>query len=235
MAARAPIQESFISGKLFIVATPIGNLGDITLRALEALKSVDLIACEDTRQTVKLLNHYGIKKTLLSLHEHNEAKRASELVPRLQAGAAVALVSDAGTPLISDPGFRLLRAALEAGVSVEALPGPCAATNALALSGLPTERFYFVGFLPPKSAARRREFEALRDFPDTLVFYESTHRIHKFLAEAFAVFGDRPIAVAREMTKKFEEIYRGRLPDDPEKMKFRSWKGEFVVVLAGKR
>lgn len=222
-----------MTGTLYLVATPIGNLGDITIRALETLKAVDLIACEDTRQTVKLLNHYGIKKKMLSLHGHNEAKRAAELIPRLQAGENVALVSDAGTPLISDPGARLLHAALEGGVRVESLPGPCAAVNAFALSGMDSGRFYFVGFLPPKSAARVRIFEALRDFPAPIVFYESPHRVQKFLTEAHAVLGSRAVVIAREMTKKFEEVFRGKLAENPENLGLRSWKGEFVIIIEG--
>lgn len=222
-----------MKGKLYLVATPIGNLKDITLRALEILKAVDLIACEDTRHSLKLLQAYEIQKPLLSLHEHNEARRAAGLVERLGEGKSVALISDAGTPLISDPGFRLVGAVLAAGFEVEAIPGPCAAVNALVASGLPTDAFYFVGFLPPKSAARRRRFEALKEFPSTLIFYESPHRIQKFLAEAFEIFGPRPAVLAREMTKKFEEFYRGPLVSDPQTLPLRSWKGEFVVLLAG--
>ncbi|HEX5034573.1 MAG TPA: 16S rRNA (cytidine(1402)-2'-O)-methyltransferase [bacterium] len=220
-----------MSGKLSLVATPIGNLGDITLRALETLKAADLIACEDTRHSAKLLQHYEIRKPLLSLHEHNERARVAAILAKLEEGAHIALVSDAGTPLISDPGFRLARAVVEAGHELESLPGPCAAINALLLSGLPTDSFYFVGFLPPKSAARRRRFQELADFPSTLIFYESPHRIRKFLDEAFEILGPRPIAVAREMTKKFEEIYRGPLKKADE-MPLRSWKGEFAVLVA---
>jgi 16S rRNA (cytidine1402-2'-O)-methyltransferase len=220
-----------VTGKLHIVATPIGNLKDITLRALDVLREVDFIACEDTRQTLKLLNAYEIRKPLVSFHEHNEARRIPELMEKMKSGRNLALVSDAGTPLISDPGFRLVRAAIEEGVSVEALPGPCAAINALVTSGLPTDRFYFVGFLPAKSAARQREMKALVDFPHTLVFYESTHRIQKFLDEAYQIFGARSLVVAREMTKKFEEIFRGTLKAKAEDYPLRSWKGEFVVLI----
>ncbi|MFO1462284.1 MAG: 16S rRNA (cytidine(1402)-2'-O)-methyltransferase [bacterium] len=220
-------------GKLYLVPTPIGNLKDITLRGLEVLQGVDRIACEDTRHSLKLLQAHGISKPLLSLHEHNEAKRVAVLLERLKAGESIALISDAGTPLISDPGYRLVAAVLEAGLDLEALPGPCAAINALVASGLPTDSFYFVGFLPPKSAARQRRFEALREFPSTLIFYESPHRIQKFLVEAFAVFGGRRVVLAREMTKKFEEFYRGPLRDRIEGYGLRSWKGEFVVLIAG--
>ncbi len=221
------------SGKLYIVATPIGNLRDITLRALEVLKTVDVIACEDTRHSLKLLNAFEIRKPLLSLHQHNEAKRLPELIAALQRGESVALISDAGTPLISDPGYRLVKEALENGIPLEVLPGPSAILSALVLSGLPTDGFYFLGFLPPKSAARRRRFEALKEFPDTLVFFEAPHRIQKFLEEAYAVLGPRPVALAREMTKKFEEVYRGPLRPRFNDYSLRSWKGEFVVVLAG--
>ncbi len=222
-----------MKGTLYLVATPIGNLKDITLRALEILKSVDRIACEDTRHSLKLLQAYEISKPLLSLHQHNEVKRSTVVLEKLQAGESIALISDAGTPLVSDPGYRLVRAVLEAGLNVESIPGPCAAINALALSGLPTDSFYFLGFLPPKSAARQRRFEALRDFPSTLVFYESPHRIQKFLQEAHGVFGAREVVIAREMTKKFEEVYRGPLQAKAQSLPLRSWKGEFVVLVSG--
>lgn len=222
-----------MKGKLYLVATPIGNLKDITVRAIETLQSVDLIACEDTRHSLKLLQTYEIHKPLQSLHEHNEARRASGLIDNLNAGRNVALISDAGTPLVSDPGYRLVRAVLDAGLEVEAIPGPCAAINALVASGLPTDSFYFIGFLPPKSAARRRRFESLKDFPNTLIFYESPHRIQKFLEEAYEVLGSRRVVLAREMTKKFEECYRGPLLARAQEYSLRSWKGEFVVLLAG--
>ena len=223
-----------MSGTLSLVATPIGNLGDITLRGLETLREADLIACEDTRHTANLLRHYDIRKPLLSLHEHNEQSRIASILEKLELGSHIALVSDAGSPLISDPGFRLVRAVREAGHHLESLPGPCAAINALLLSGLPTDSFYFVGFLPPKSAARLRRFEELVDFPATLIFYESPHRIRKFLAEAYRVFGPRRFAIAREMTKKFEEIYHGHLTPKAEELALRSWKGEFVVLVAAR-
>lgn len=222
-----------MNGILYIVPTPIGNLKDITLRALEVLKSVDLIACEDTRHSLKLLNHYEIKKPLVSLHEHNEDRRISQILSRLQKGENVALISDAGTPLISDPGYPLVRKILQSGGVVEALPGPCAAINALVSSGLPTNRFSFYGFLPPKSAARRRMFEKLKEEPGTLVFYESTHRIQKFLVEAAEVLGPRQAVLAREMTKKFEEILRGPLGELGQGQNPTSWKGEFVVLIEG--
>jgi 16S rRNA (cytidine1402-2'-O)-methyltransferase len=223
-----------MTGKLYIVATPIGNLKDITIRALEVLKSVDLIACEDTRHSLKLLNEYGIQKPLVSFHEHNENKRAMELAERIRSGDNVALISDAGTPLISDPGFPLVRTLVEEGLAVEAVPGPCAAVNALVQSAMPPNRFCFVGFLPPKSAARKRKFQELTDLPFTLIFYESTHRIRKFLREAYEVMGPRHAVVVREMTKLHEETLRGPLGQLGDSLQPRSWKGEFVVIIEGK-
>jgi len=222
-----------MSGKLHIVATPIGNLQDITLRALEVLKSVEVIFCEDTRHSLKLLNHYGIQKPLVSLHAHNEAKRLGLILKHLEQGKSLAMISDAGTPLISDPGFRTVQGVLEAGYEVDSLPGPCAAINALVMSGMPSEGFFFVGFLPAKSAARLRFFEKWKDFPYTLIFYESPHRIEKFLVEAHRVFADRQVFLSREMTKKFAENYRGPLHPALVDYPMRSWKGEFVVVLKG--
>ena len=221
------------SGTLFIVATPIGNLADITLRALETLKAVARIACEDTRQSLKLLNAYQIKKPLISLHAHNEAERTPELIAQLKNGESIAMISDAGTPLISDPGRRLVAAAIREGIPVDSIPGPSAVLNALVLCGFPTDRFYFLGFLEAKSAARVRTFERLKDFPDSLVFFESPHRIDKFLGDAYQVLGNRGIAIAREMTKKFEEVYRGPLREKIADYPLRSWKGEFVVVIQG--
>ena len=219
-----------MKGVLYIVPTPIGNLQDITLRALEVLRSVDLILCEDTRVTRKLLTHFQIEKPTESLHEHNERQKIPHLLEKLRGGESIALVSDAGTPLISDPGFPLVRAVLEAQISVESLPGPCAAVTALAASGLPPDRFYFLGFLPNRSAPRRRALEELKQHPSTLIFYESTHRIQKFLTDAYEILGDRPVVLAREISKKFSELVRGRLGED---LKLRSWKGEFVVLIGG--
>src|SRR5579862_5662276 len=198
-----------MSGILYVVATPIGNLEDITLRAVRVLKEAALIACEDTRHTRKLLDHYGISKPLVSYHEHNEATRAAELVEKLQAGTAVALVSDAGTPLLSDPGYRLVAAALDAGIPVVPVPGASAALGALAASGLATDAFRFCGFLPPKQSSRRRTLEALRNQDCTLIFYEAPHRIVATLEDVESVFGTRPIALARELTKRHEEFLRG--------------------------
>lgn len=219
-----------MEGVLYIVPTPIGNLQDITLRALEILRSVNLILCEDTRVTRKLLTHFQIERPTESLHEHNEREKIPRLIERLKSGESLALVSDAGTPVISDPGFPLVRAVLEANLPVESLPGPCAAIAALAASGLPPDRFYFLGFLPNRSAPRRRALEELKEHPSTLIFYESTHRIQKFLSDAHEILGDRPVVLAREISKKFSEQVRGRLG---EQLKLRSRKGEFVVLIEG--
>lgn len=218
-------------GVLFVVATPIGNLEDITLRAIRVLREVDVIAAEDTRHTARLLHHFGIRTPTTSFHEHNEAARAGALVTRLLAGARVALVSDAGTPGVSDPGFRLVRAAVEAGVRVEAVPGASAAVAALACSGLPTDAFVFVGFPPAREGARRTWFEALGNERRTIVFYEAPHRVAACLATALAVLGDRPVAVARELTKIHEEVLRGRLSDVVPAL--GPGRGEYTVVLGG--
>ena len=198
-----------MSGTLYLVATPIGNLEDITLRALRVLREADLVACEDTRQTRKLLDHYGIQKPTVSYHEHNETVRAPELIERLEAGASVALVSDAGTPLVSDPGYRLVTQAVAKGIRVEPLPGPSAALAALAASGLPTDEFHFGGFLPPRSTQRRKTLERLKDEPASLVFYEAPHRLLETLADIEEVLGPRAVVVAREITKLHEEFLRG--------------------------
>ncbi|MDW8130980.1 MAG: 16S rRNA (cytidine(1402)-2'-O)-methyltransferase [Bryobacterales bacterium] len=196
-------------GTLYLVATPIGNLEDITLRALRILREVDLIACEDTRQTRKLLEHYGIHKPTISYHEHNEQARAEELAARLREGARIALVSDAGTPLISDPGYRLVQRAIAEGVPVEPVPGPSALLAALTASGLPTDAFRFGGYLPARPSARRKALSALREEKATLVFYEAPHRILETLADIEEVLGPRPVVVARELTKLHQEFLRG--------------------------
>jgi len=198
-----------MAGTLHVVATPIGNLEDITLRALRVLREADLIACEDTRQTRKLLDHYGIQKPTVSYHEHNETQRAPELIGKMQAGVSIALVSDAGTPLVSDPGYRLVRQAAEAGIRVEPVPGPSALMAALSASGLPTDEFRFAGFLPPRSAPRKRALELYRYESATVVFYEAPHRILETLADIEEVLGARPLVVARELTKLHEEFLRG--------------------------
>jgi 16S rRNA (cytidine1402-2'-O)-methyltransferase len=200
-----------VTGTLYVVATPIGNLEDITFRAVRTLREADLIACEDTRQTRKLLDHYGIQRPLVSYHEHNERARAEQLIGELEAGRNVALVSDAGTPLVSDPGFKLVRAALAENLPVTAAPGPSAALTAVILSGLPPDMFLFAGFLPPRSVARRRALAQWTSLAATLVFFEGPSRLAASLADMAEIFGDRAAAVAREMTKRHEEIRRGRL------------------------
>lgn len=218
---------------LYLVATPIGNLEDITLRAIRVLKECDLIACEDTRQTQKLLNHYGIEKPTISYHEHNEASRAAELIEKLAAGARMAVVSDAGTPGISDPGFHLVSLAIERGVPVTPIPGPAAFVSALVGSGLPAESFSFRGFLPPKSGARRRELEKLSQSRQTEIFYEAPHRIRETLDDAVAVLGaQRLIVIARELTKIHEEFLRGTAAELLETVGNRGeLKGEIVLMI----
>ena len=215
------------------VATPIGNLEDITLRALRTLREADLIACEDTRHTGRLLSHFEIEKPLVSYHDHNETARAKELVERAQNGQSIAVVSDAGAPGISDPGFRVARAAIEAGVQVVAIPGPSAAVTALTASGLPTDRFRFDGFLPARKAKRRSALEALRPERSTVVLYESPHRIVDVLRDIAAIFGDRQLVVAREMTKLHEEFLRGSAEDLVAILESRpAVKGEFVLLIS---
>jgi 16S rRNA (cytidine1402-2'-O)-methyltransferase len=220
-------------GVIYLVATPIGNLEDITLRALRTLREVDLIACEDTRHTGRLLSHFEIEKPLVSYHDHNEAARAKELVERAQNGQSIAVVSDAGAPGISDPGFRVAKAAIEAGVQVVAIPGPSAAVTALTASGLPSDRFRFEGFLPPRKAKRRSALEALRPERSTVVLYESPHRIVDVLRDIAAIFGDRQLVVAREMTKLHEEFLRGSAEDLVAILESRpAVKGEFVLLIS---
>jgi len=221
-----------LAGILYLVSTPIGNLEDITFRAVRVLREADLIACEDTRQTRKLLDHYGISKPTVSYHEHNEAARAAELTSKLQAGSTVALVSDAGTPLISDPGYRLVQSAIAAGVSVVPIPGPSAALSALAASGLPTDSFRFCGFLPPRQTQRRKMLEDLRAEGCTLMFYEAPHRVLETLADIAAVLGERTVVVARELTKLHEEFLRGTAESIRQILAARSSvKGEITVVI----
>jgi 16S rRNA (cytidine1402-2'-O)-methyltransferase len=198
-----------VSGSLFLVATPIGNLEDITFRAVRTLKEVDLIACEDTRHTRRLLDHYGIDKPTISYHEHNESERSSSLIDRIATGEQVALVSDAGTPLINDPGYILVTAAVAAGVRVVPIPGPSAILAALTASGLPTDSFYFGGFLPQKQGARRKTLESLARLDCTLVFYEAPHRISETLQDIGEVYGNREVVLTRELTKLHEEFLRG--------------------------
>ncbi|MGA2038431.1 MAG: 16S rRNA (cytidine(1402)-2'-O)-methyltransferase [Bryobacteraceae bacterium] len=219
-------------GRLYLVATPIGNLEDITYRAVRVLGEVDLIACEDTRQTRKLLDHYAISKPTISYHDHNETPRSAELASRMLAGATVALVSDAGVPLVSDPGYRLVRAAIEVGIPVEPIPGPSAALAALAGSGLPTDAFHFAGFLPAKSGQRARALEALKDEPATLIFYEAPHRVLEALEAIAQVLGARPTVAARELTKVHEEFLRGTALEVHAQLAARgSIKGEFTLLV----
>lgn len=221
------------AGKLFIVATPIGNLEDITLRALRMLREVDMVAAEDTRRTATLLARYEIRKPLVSYHEFNEARRTPELVSKLQSGQSIALVSDAGMPTLSDPGMRLLKAVLDANVSIEVIPGPSALTTALAASGLPVEPFLFHGFLPHKSGQRRRLLTQLAPLPYTLAFFESPHRIQRTLAEIEELLGDRRIVLARELTKKFEQILRDRVSVVRKSLENRAIKGEITLLVEG--
>jgi 16S rRNA (cytidine1402-2'-O)-methyltransferase len=224
------------AAKLFIVATPIGNLADLSARALETLRTVDAICAEDTRRTGQLLSHFGIGTPLLALHEHNEDAMAERIVARLQSGQSLALVSDAGTPLVSDPGYRLVKAARAAGVAVSPVPGACAAIAALSVAGLPSDRFAFEGFLPAKSAARRERLSKLAGEPRTLVFYESSHRIAESLADLVQALGpERPATVARELTKLFETVLDGTLADVLAQVQAddNQRKGEFVVMVQG--
>jgi 16S rRNA (cytidine1402-2'-O)-methyltransferase len=219
-------------GILYIVATPIGNMDDITLRAIRTLQEADLIACEDTRQTRKLLNHLGIDKPTVSYHEHNEAQRAGELAAKLRGGSSIALVSDAGTPLVSDPGYRLVAAALDAGANVVPIPGASAALSALAASGLATDSFRFCGFLPPKSVARRKVLEALKDESCTLIFYEAPHRVIETLRDIAELAPDRRVVVARELTKLHEEFLRGTAAGVGRELESRpSVKGEITLLV----
>ncbi|HEV3330120.1 MAG TPA: 16S rRNA (cytidine(1402)-2'-O)-methyltransferase [Bryobacteraceae bacterium] len=223
-----------MSGRLYVVATPIGNLEDITYRAVRVLGEADTIACEDTRQTRKLLDHYGIRKPTVSYHEHNEAERSAELVERLLAGEVIALVSDAGVPLVSDPGYRLVKAAVDMGISVEPIPGPSAVLAALTASGLPTDAFHFGGFLPSKPGQRAKALEALANEQATLIFYEAPHRILEALDSVEQVLGARPVVVARELTKIHEEFLRGTPAEVREHLASRdAIKGE-ITLLIGK-
>ncbi len=220
-------------GTLYIVATPIGNLEDITLRALRILQEVDLIACEDTRQTLKLLRHYGIRRPLLSYREHNQRKRAEELIARLKEGRSVALVSDAGTPLLSDPGEVLLERAIAEGIPVVPIPGPSAVTTAAMAAGLPVNRFLFVGFLPARRGPRRAELERLKTIPYTLIFFEAPHRLAETLADLREILGARPAVLARELTKVHETFERATLAELAERVAEAPVKGEIVLLVAG--
>jgi 16S rRNA (cytidine1402-2'-O)-methyltransferase len=222
-------------GTLYVVATPLGNLEDITLRALRILKEVTLVACEDTRRTRGLLTHFGIHAEVTSYFEHNKLRKGARLLETLMAGRSIALVTDAGTPGISDPGFQLVRQAREAGVPVVPVPGPSAVVAALSASGVPADRFVFDGFLPVKPGRRRHRLEALRDLEMTVVCYESPHRILATLEAIALVFGERPIVVARELTKQFEEIVRGSAAALRERLGAGTARGEFTVIIPSAR
>ena len=223
-------------GNLYIVATPIGNLSDITLRAIEILKSVDIVAAEDTRHSRKLFNAHNINTSLWAVHEHNEDVKSVQLIAKLHEGQSVALISDAGTPLISDPGYRVVTKAREAGVNVYTVPGPCAAVAALSVSGLPTDRFLFIGFLAPKATARQKQLQGILDEQATVVLYESPRRITGLLSDIQMVLGaDKVVSVAKELTKTFERVLSGtvasvltQLEENPDLQR-----GEFVVMVAG--
>jgi 16S rRNA (cytidine1402-2'-O)-methyltransferase len=225
-----------MKGKLYVVSTPIGNLEDISLRAIRTLNEVDLIACEDTRNTRKLLSHYDIKRPLTSYHEHNEKVKAQELLRQLRSGKNIALVSDAGTPGISDPGFRLVKIASENGIDIISVPGPSAAVAALSISGLPTSSFSFFGFLPRTKNKKEAFLKAIQGSEQTLIFYESARRVIDTLTSIFHAFGEREISVSRELTKMFEETVRGRSSDVIEKLRGKKdLKGEFTLVIEGKK
>lgn len=221
------------TGILYLVPTPIGNLGDISHRAIETLEKVDLIACEDTRHSGKLLAHFDITNRKISYFEHNESSRAGKIIEVLERGESVAVISDGGSPGLSDPAFRVVRAAIEHGIRVEALPGSTALVPALTASGLPTDRFFFEGFLPVKSGKRKTRLEKLKDFPHTVIYYESVHRIKGTMKMIADIYGDRPVVVARELTKIYEEYIRGTALEVAEKFETVKAKGEFVILIGG--
>ena len=221
-------------GSLYLVATPIGNLEDITYRAVKVLSLVDLIAAEDTRTTKVLLDHYGISKPMVSYFSYNEHRRTPQLIEKLLLGQSIALVSDAGTPGISDPAFHIVQTALASGITIVPIPGPSAFVSALIVSGLPTDRFVFEGFLPVKKG-RKTKLEALRSEPRTIILYESPHRILKTLSEIQSVFGERHVVVARELTKKFEEIVRGPISSILPELSRKPARGEYVLIIQGQK
>jgi 16S rRNA (cytidine1402-2'-O)-methyltransferase len=229
MSQPAPL----VPGTLYLVATPIGNLEDISARALRTLRECDMVAAEDTRHTGLLLRHFGISRPLISIFRFNEARRSEEILERLERGERIALVTDAGSPGVSDPGERVVRAALGRGFRVEPIPGPCALIAALTGSGLPCDEFHFAGFLPHKSGQRRRRLEALRGVPGTLVLYESPFRIERLLEELHGLMPEREVVIARELTKKFEEYLRGKAADLLARIRERPLKGELVVLVGG--
>ncbi len=219
---------------LYLVATPIGNLGDITLRAIETLRNVDYVAAEDTRKTGLLLNHLGFKKPQIAFHEYNERGAGEKILRLLVEGKNVALVTNAGTPGISDPGFTLVRSAIEAGIPITSIPGPAAFVSAIILSGLPVHSFTFRGFPPHKAGGRRKFLQADQESPYTLIYYESTYRIKEFLRDALAIFGDRQAALANDLTKLFEQVQRGSLTEIISMNESVESKGEYCIVIAGK-
>lgn len=226
------IQQQALAPGLYLVSTPIGNLRDITLRALDVLASADIIVAEDTRQSRKLLQAYGIEASLTAYHDHNAAKRVPKLVRQLQDGASIALISDAGTPMVSDPGFKLAQAAIDEGLDVFAIPGASAVLTGLVSSGMPSDKFMFAGFLPPKSAARRSVLQNLQGVGASLIFFESAGRLNATLADMSDVLGDRQAAIARELTKKYEEILRGSLHELCVFLEGKKLRGE-IVIIAG--
>jgi len=226
--------DDLLEPGLYLVSTPIGNLGDITLRALSVLERADIIYCEDTRQSRKLLSRYGINGALRTYHEHNAARERPVIIDRIAKGQSVALISDAGTPLISDPGYKLVREVQQAGLLLTAVPGPSAPVCALTVSGLPTDRYYFEGFLPSKVSQRRARLQLVADIRVTMVFLETANRLNGMLGDAKDILGDRRCVVARELTKKFEEVWRGQLSELIAKCEQKKPKGELVIVVEGK-
>ncbi|WP_347861778.1 16S rRNA (cytidine(1402)-2'-O)-methyltransferase [Salimicrobium sp. PL1-032A] len=233
MRSQKSFREETNTGTLYIVPTPIGNLGDMTYRAVKTLHEVDKIAAEDTRNTKKLTRHFDIATPLISYHEHNEKSRGSELIREMEDGESVAIVSDAGTPGISDPGEVIVQAAVDAGVPVVVLPGANAALVALIGSGLKTDHFFYYGFLPRKKKERAIELDKWKSFPETMVFYESPHRLKQMLRHMYEVFGDRKVSLARELTKQYEEFLRGSLEEAAEWAEQTELKGEFCIVVEG--
>lgn len=223
------------SGKIFLVPTPIGNMDDITKRAVDTLESVDIIACEDTRHSGNFLKKLGIKKKLVSYHDFNESARAKELIDEVAEGKNIAVITDGGSPGISDPAYRIVKLATDHKLAVVPLPGPTALIPALTASGLPTDRFFFEGFLSNKSSARRKRLQQLVDFPHTLIFYESPHRIEKMITDAHEIFGARQACLAREITKKFEQFIYGSLAELKEVVHKKKLKGEMVIIVEGNR
>ena len=226
-------KEPLLNG-LYIVSTPIGNLADITLRALDVLKRASLIACEDTRHTGILLKHYNISNQLTSFYEFNKKERTPEIIKLLQQGKSVALVSDAGTPGISDPGFYLIREAIKENLAVIPIPGPSALISALVISGLSSDRFVFEGFLPKRGGRKNKKLEALRDETRTMIFYDSPYRVTESLKDILRIFGDRPMVLVRELTKKFEAVMRGNISKIVAEIENKKLKGEIVIVIEGK-